>query len=430
MRVHRRLLWVPPLLVSAAAAIAVATSTALLLYDSPGLGQAISVIGSITAFSLGMGLWTGSQDQGDEVPSAARWWVGLLVALVLAAGFSGLWDAFQGFGASPAAQGAGLALMTALPTYFAGGVLGRLGAFSEMVAPGLRLRVLLGIAAGLALGAVAVLGALGRPILAVTAFLGAAIAASLGARIQGWIFDRVPRKRVELTDPDRPELRFRVWETVAERSTLRLLADSGESVTEDPPRDGSWQAGLRDALSGEEPILFLGAGGWWSRPSGTWWLYEPDPGVAALAGRGFGWADDALLEYPDFPTMPCWVVVGRRALDPVLVKYGGAHGFVETARGAGVNGIWVGGVQSPLPDELSDAASSIGWLVASYSGLVPGRDLLPRAAPRRDRLWYVGPPRSLPPELGSLRSDTPPSQPLETAVGGGEPHSDRPGALP
>ncbi|NNF28799.1 MAG: hypothetical protein HKN73_16360 [Gemmatimonadetes bacterium] len=405
MRAPRRLLWLPPLLVSAAAAIAVSTSTALLLYDSPGLGRAIAVIGTITALSLGMGLWTGTQEEGEEVPSAARWWVGLLVALVVAAGFSGLWDAFQGFGASPAAQGTGLALMTALPTYFAGGVLGRLGAFSEVVAPGLRVRVLLGVGAGLALGAIAVLSALGRPILAVSAFLGAAIAASLGARIQGWIFDRVPRKRMELNDPDRPELRFRVWETVAERSILRALTDSGESLAEDPSREGSWQAGLRDATSGLEPVLFLGAGGWWRIESGAWWIHEPDPGVAALAARGFGWSPETVLEHPGFPTKGCWVVVGRRSLDPVIVKHGGAGGFVAAARAAGVRGVWVGGVRSPLPDELADAARSVGWEVASYSGLVPGRDVPLRWPARRDRLWYVGPPRDLPTQVGALQAD-------------------------
>lgn len=401
----QRLLWMPPLLVSAAAAIAVSTSTALLLYDSPGLGRAIAVIGTITAVSLGLGLWTGTQDEGEEVPSAARWWVGLLVALVVAAGFSGLWDAFQGFGASPAAQGTGLALMTALPTYFAGGVLGRLGTFSEMVGPGLRVRVLLGVGAGLVLGAVAVLSALGRPILAVSAFLGAAIAASLGARIQGWIFDRVPRKRMELGDPDRPELRFRVWETVAERSVLRAVTESGESLAEDPAREGSWQAGLRDSISRLDPVLFFGTGGWWSIDSGRWWIHEPDPGVGGLAARGFGWSSDTVLEHPEFPAPGCWVVVGRRSLDPVLAKHGGARGFVAAADDAAVRGVWVGGLRSPLPDELAEAAASVGWVVTSYSGVVPGRDVHPRWPARPDRLWYVGPPQDLPSRVGALRAD-------------------------
>ncbi len=420
MIVPRRVLWVPPLLVGAAAAMAVSTSTALLLYDSPGLGRAVLVIALITALSLGLGLWTGTQDGGEDVPSAARWWVGLLVALVLAAGFSGLWDAFQGFGATRAAQGAGLAIMTALPTYFAGGVLGRLGAFSEMIAPGLRTRVLVGVVVGMAIGSSVVLGALGRPILAVTAFLGAAIAASLGARIQGWIFDRLPRMRLELLDSERPEIRFRVWETVAEQRTLRILTDDGETVAEDPPRVGSWQDGLRKTLSGVQPLLFLGAGAWWAVDDVTWWVHEPDPGVAALAARGFGWSGETVLDVVGFPAPACWVVVGRRSLDAVLVKCGGPEAFVNRARASDVRGVWIGGPRSPLPEELARAAEAAGWIVAAFAGAVPGRDVPPRASARRDRVWFLGRREDLPDRVDSLFPDNwrTGAEPLSRGSGG------------
>jgi len=402
----RRVLWVPPLLVGAAAAMAVSTSTALLLYDSPGLGRAVLVIVLVTALSLGLGLWTGAQDRGREVPSAARWWVGFLVALVMAAGFSGLWDAFQGFGATRAAQGTGLAVMNALPTYFAGGVLGRLGAFAEMIAPRLRTRVLVGVVVGMAIGSSVVLGALGRPILAVTAFLGAAIAASLGARIQGWIFDRVPRMRLELLDAERPEIRFRVWETVAEQRALRILTDDGETVAEDPPRVGSWQDGLRRTLSGVQPLLFFGAGGWWAADDGTWWVHEPDPGVAALAARGFGWSGETMLDVARFPAPGCSVVVGRRSLDAVLVRCGGPEAFVEEARASDARGVWIGGARSPLPEELARAAEAAGWIVAAFEGSVPGREGPPRASARRDRIWFLGRQEDLPDRVGSRLPDT------------------------
>jgi len=127
----RALFWLPSLLAGVAVAAALATSAGILLYNSRGLTQAGAVLVAVSAISLAAGIWMGSADQEDAVPSAARGWMGFLVALLAGAAFAGLWEFMNGFGGTWAAQGLGLALTAALPSYFAGGVWGRMGGFAE-----------------------------------------------------------------------------------------------------------------------------------------------------------------------------------------------------------------------------------------------------------------------------------------------------------
>lgn len=381
-------LWLPPLLVGAAVSASVATSTALLLYEGEGMARAVLAIAGVTVLSLALGFWTGTTDpEQEQVPSAARWWVGLLVALVFAAGFSGVWDAFQGFGASRAAQGTGLALMTALPTYFGGGVLGRIGSFSTTFARGLKGRVAIGAGLGIALGTAVVISALGRPLLAVTAFLGAAIAASLGARIQGWIFDRVPRRRLLLKEDGRPELRLEVWHTAKPDLTVRILSNRGEAVVQDPPADGSWQDGVSRTLEPSSPLLFLGTGSWFPVEREAWSVFEPDEGIASISQRGFGWSADRFAGGPIPLADHSTVVVERNKLDAVLGAQESVAEYIQALERAGALRIWVGGVRVPLPTDLIDACLAEGYDVRAYAGRVEGGEGPPAVAARWERLW-------------------------------------------
>jgi len=405
MSAARRLLWLPPLFVGAAAAMAVFTSTALLLYQSDGIGRAVAVIATVTALSLGLGLWTGASETNREtVPSAARWWVGLLLALVFAAGFSGLWDAFQGFGATRTAQGTGLALMTALPTYFAGGVLGRIGRFTETLSRGSKGRIMLGSLAGMALGAAAVTAALGRPILAVTAFLGAAIAASLGARIQGWIFDRVPRLQLVLDDPMRPDIRVEVWRTAANDLSRRILTVEGEPVAEDPAVPGGWRAGVGEMLEAGSTVHFIGVGAWFPTGDTDWSIHEPDAALLDLAIRGFGWSRASVVPFPAPPLRHAVVLVDRRCLEAVAAAAGGVEQFVESVAAAQVPRWWIGGVRAPLPDALVEAAVRHGYRVMGYAGRVAGQDGPPRLAGRWERAWLFQREDEWPDRVGDLAS--------------------------
>ena len=388
MRTATRVLWIPPLFVGAAAAMSVSTSTAMLLYSGEGMVRAVGVIAVITALSLGLGVWTGARDhEREEIPSTARWWVGLLVALVFAAGFSGLWDAFEGFGATRTAQGTGLAVMTALPSYFAGGVLGRIGSFTESLSRGLKSRILLGAGAGMAIGSLAVTAALGRPVLAVTVFLGAAVIASLGARIQGWIFDRVPRRRVLLKGEGPDQLRFESWYTAVSDEAVRLLTRDGEPLIQDPAAPGSWQDGVSSTVDDGSTLVFIGAGSWFEVEDTDWSLYEPDPQVVALGSRGFGWSAASIMDGAVIPARGSTVVVDRACLDLFIDAYGGAAGLMQALSSGAVIRMWIGGVRAPLPDELVEAGAAYGYRVRGYSGRISGRSTPPRTSGRWERLW-------------------------------------------
>ena len=189
----RRILWVPPFLVGTALAISSTTGAALLLYSSPGLGRAAAVVASVFVLSLVAGMVVGGVGVGwgvSETP--ARWWTGLLVALLSAAVFAGVWEATSALGPGFLGRGLGLTLTMALPAYCAGGVWSRLGGFANSHGPRAAGSALIGAALGVAVGAVAVLTLLGRPVRAVTALLAATVLASAGARCQGWLIDRMP----------------------------------------------------------------------------------------------------------------------------------------------------------------------------------------------------------------------------------------------
>lgn len=375
----RTLFWLPSLLAGVAVAAALATSAGILLYNSQGLPRAGAVLLAVSAISLVAGIWMGAADREEAVPSAARGWMGFLVALLVGAAFAGLWEFMNGFGATGVAQGLGLALTAALPSYFAGGVWGRMSGFAGSLGAGERLQVLVGGTGGVVAGGTIILAMLGKPVLAVTVFLGAAVLASAGARCLGWIFDRVPRRQPVLREDARPELRFESWETAVPKRCVRVLWDGGMERAVDPPPPGDWRAGVADALDDAHGVLFIGAGSWFSMPEDREWrVFEPDPDVRSLAARGFGW-DDVLLVDSHIPGRPGWTVVAEREM-ALGVK-------MEALREAGVERVWVGGRRGRLPESLCEAAREAGFSVGSYQGTGPGSEGPPILEPRHDELW-------------------------------------------
>ena len=225
-----QLIWVPSLLVGVAAAIAMATGAAVLLYDYRGLPRAAVALAVITILSLIAGLRAGASEGCDEaLPPVGRWWLGLLVTLLGGAGFTALWETTRGLGGVLVAQGVGLAVAVALPTYFAGGVWGCIAGFAGSLGSGARRQVAAGAVFGTLGGAALVVALLGRSVLAVTAFLAAMVFASGGARVQGWIFDRVPRR------------------SEARRESGRAGRDGEPGRTAVPERDRSSAAGRKPA---------------------------------------------------------------------------------------------------------------------------------------------------------------------------------------
>jgi hypothetical protein len=178
----------PPFLVGLALALATQVGAGLLLYGGPGFLPALSVVLATSAGSMALGLASapGRLRLRSPVEAARREWLLLLLALTGAAFFSAGWEIFRGFGARALAQGAGLALMVALPLYLGGRLLALLDPrHAGIRAPGPP--VLAGAATGFLL-----LAHLLFPTLSPTAvLLICVVAVSGGALAHGWVLDEV-----------------------------------------------------------------------------------------------------------------------------------------------------------------------------------------------------------------------------------------------
>ncbi len=423
----RRVIWVPSLLVGAAVATAVVTGAGVLLYDSQGLAREImnperegslvalllgdsegvvraaAVLIGVAVLSLAAGLRMGrAGDEDPAVRTAVRWWVGFLVALLAGSGFTGAWELMDGFAATSVTQGLGLAVTGALPAYFAGGVWGRLGRFAASLGAGKQ--VLIGAVTGVAGGAALVLILLGRPVLAVTAFLGAAVFASGGARCQGWIFDRVPRRRVALHETTRPGLLFEAWHTAVPETEVKVLWDGGRVRMVDPPPTGDWRLGVAGTLDGAGSVLFVGAGSWFAREGeGGWRLHEPDADVRALVKEGFEWQSESLAGSPVPEGRGHAVVLDWETAGQGLRESLAGGELLAELREAGTERVWVRAERGRLPGKLAESAAAAGFGVARYVAVAPAVQGPPRLAPRGDEVWCLDPGETPPGPVAGLK---------------------------
>lgn len=283
---------VPPFLTGAALAVTGEVALGLLLYGGAGFIPALSVIVAVLFASVGLGIRVGAGDGlpgggrsgrggGDPDPEAAwppleesavrvdavrRRWLFLLVAVSAAAIFAGLWEVFGGFGAGAAAQGAGLALLGALPMYAGGVVLGvQAGTSGGALRGGSGPPAFLGAAAG-----VAVAGHLFFPVLSPTAvLLFCLMSLSAAALVHGRALEREVsvagvrirskggrRVRVERWVRARPPM---VRTALLEGGRIRvLIGEAGEPVR---AVEQVVEAGLTRWSSGIRRALVLGGGG-------------------------------------------------------------------------------------------------------------------------------------------------------------------------
>lgn len=416
----RRLVWVPSLLVGVAAAIGVATGAAVLLYDSGGLPGAVAGLAGTTVLSLAAGLRMGVAGRADDtLPAVTSWWVGLLVALLAGAGYSALWETMDGFGTAPVAQGLGLAFTGALPAYFAGGVWGRIGSFAGSLGAGARGQVVIGALAGVAAGAALVLGFLGRPVLAVTAFLAATVFASGGARCLGWIFDRVPVRHVLLRGSGRPGMRFERWETSVSSTEVRVLWEAGRGRAVVPPPGGDWRRAVAGTLDPAGAVLFVGVGGWFARDGeGAWRVHEPDAGVGAMAAEGFGWPAESLAESPVPQAPDCTVVVDWDGSGDALVNSFTIPELLRRFRTAGVRRIWIRCGPGRWQRQLAAAADEAGFDAVRYAATAAGLTGPPRITPAGTHVWCLDRSGDLPGPLSGMTL-LGPDQPAAGSAGSG-----------
>lgn len=428
----RKILWIPCFLLGVAAATALATGAGLLLYNDQGLVRAGLVLAAVNLGSVGVGVIGAGSRESDGDPHTGRWWLGFLVALLGAAAFAVAWEAMGAFSAAPGAQGVGLALTSALPAYCAAGTWARLRGLELLVTAGTQRQTALGTGAGVATGAALVAVFLGRPVWAVTSFLGAMVLGSSGARLHVWLLDRLPRLSRSVRDSDHPGRRFEEWRTLVPESRSRVVVEDGRTVVVDPPPPGDWREGVAATLHGGHPVLFVGAGSWFAADDTAWKIYEADDGVRKLVAEGFGWGGDALAGTP-VPEGEGCVVVAEAA----------AARFIRPSalRLAGVRRVWIGGAPGAVPAAIPMEAWEAGHGLKRFRSAVAGVPGPPHVGARADELWCIDfggePPDAIPgmvaaplprdwatavevvPRAGPNVPDGPPRHPEET--GGGRP---------
>lgn len=384
-------LWIPSFLLGAAIATAVGTGAGILLYNDEGLLRSVLVLGCVNLGAMVAGWRMAGIREVKDDPLAGRWWLGLMLALLAAAGFAAIWEGTGAFAAAPAAQGVGLALTSALPAYCAAGAWTRIGALEGMMRWGSKRQTMLGGAAGALAGGLLVAGFLGRPVWAVTAFLVAMVLGSAGARLHVWILDRVPRVFRALDDPDRPGLRFEEWRTVQPRSRTRVVRQGDRCLLIDPPPLGDWRTGVAATLHPGCRVLFVGIGSWFDPLDGwEWGVHEADEALRALTAKGFGWEEQVLADAPVPEGAGCVVVAGLEAAASIRP---------DVLREAGAVRVWIGGPPNALSESFREDAREAGFGLARYRSAVPEVPGPPRVEPRADELWCLdagdGPPESV-----------------------------------
>ncbi len=276
MRDSVPLQWLPPTILGAALASATLIAAGLLLYGGPGLMRALTVVLATLLVALGFGLAVGRRKgRGDPVEGLRRWWLFLLVSFTTAALFSALWDGFRGFGAGALSQGAGLAVLGALPLFAGGGVLGsssRLPVDRDVGGPALAVFVLAGAATGVLLMGFLLFARLSPAAILLVCVVGL----SGAALVQGRVLDQMVMVRPLSSGeaegrqgpPGREGARVEAWVrdgeegssvAILEGGRLRCLmkSDGGPVL----PLDRFLVEGLEAWGGGGGKVMVLGAGG-------------------------------------------------------------------------------------------------------------------------------------------------------------------------
>jgi hypothetical protein len=117
--------FLPALLVGASAAVGAEVAIAILLYDGAGMVRSLTTILAVEAAAFAGGLWSAPRGDHDLVERLRRRWLLCMLVYFAAAVFGTLWS-IEVLGEARWVQGAGLAVLAALPLYSAGNVLGGL----------------------------------------------------------------------------------------------------------------------------------------------------------------------------------------------------------------------------------------------------------------------------------------------------------------
>lgn len=119
-----RLEWLPPLLIGASAAVVAEVAMSLLLYGGVGFVRSLTTVLAVEGFALAGGLWSAPGPGPDLIDRLRRRWLVSLFAFFGAVLFGTVWSLYPQLSEWGLGQGAGLALLAALPLYTVGVVLG------------------------------------------------------------------------------------------------------------------------------------------------------------------------------------------------------------------------------------------------------------------------------------------------------------------
>jgi hypothetical protein len=184
-----RLAWLPPLLVGAAAAASAQMALGLLLYVSAGFVPALTLVLCVQTGALAVGLWMAPRDAAPPWSGVRRAWFLLVLAYVGGAVLAASWEALGGLSGTWAARGLGLGMLTALPLYASGLVLGA-PALHEGSGRGTGALAVLGAALGFA-----AIGAVGPGlVLAASAYVTGMTAVSAAALIHSGVLGASERR--------------------------------------------------------------------------------------------------------------------------------------------------------------------------------------------------------------------------------------------
>jgi len=187
MTEHRpaRLAWAPPFLVGMSAAIAAEVGLGVLLYEGPGFVRSLTVVLAAGGLSLAGGLWAAPRSGPDTIDRLRRRWLFCLFAFLAAAAFGVVWSVPGILEEGRGTQALGLAILTALPLFACGTVLGGIAAIAAGRLGGLRV----GAAAtfGAALGFVVTGVLLPRTPLPASLLLVCLVLLSLGGMVFGGV---------------------------------------------------------------------------------------------------------------------------------------------------------------------------------------------------------------------------------------------------
>lgn len=159
----RRLL--AALVAGGALGLAVEVGAALMLYSGLGMLSATGFLVGVALAALAAGVWVGAPEASDDEGGHASYlrWLLAVFALVLAAVFASLWEHDARVRAAPVGRAAGVLLLIAWPAYTLGALLGTLEHRAREAVPyglrgaGVGVMTLLGAAAGVIWGGVALI---------------------------------------------------------------------------------------------------------------------------------------------------------------------------------------------------------------------------------------------------------------------------------